>query len=394
MSCILFAWEMGSNYGHLTRDLPLARLLRDQGHKVVMAVPNLRLAWNILKHEGLTIVQSPILRSNIERSTAPINYPDLLIHEGYDDAVFLNGAVHGWKGLLEILTPSLVVFNHAPTALIAARILDIPVMMIGTGFEIPPQMSPMPSFRPMQNLPSSVLAQPENFILDQIRPILASYGKQITTLSQLFYDSKTLLSTFSELDPFGPRPSVEYIGSVFSIPNASQVEWQTSKPVRIFVYLRTTNFEVEKYLSVLNKLNAEVICSIPGAPPDWVKKYSSLKIITNTIDLSELLNKASGVVTYGPGTLATALLAGVPVLLIPQMQEQYLTGLRLESIGAGFMLNTSASEFVFFESLKSLIENPQYRQSANLFSQKYRQFNSAEASNKLLTNVYQKLHQQ
>ena len=44
MTRILFAWELGANLGHLTRDLPLARACRDAGLEVIFAVPNLRAA--------------------------------------------------------------------------------------------------------------------------------------------------------------------------------------------------------------------------------------------------------------------------------------------------------------------------------------------------------------
>lgn len=39
MTRILFAWELGSNLGHLTRDLPLARACRAAGFSFMLAVP-------------------------------------------------------------------------------------------------------------------------------------------------------------------------------------------------------------------------------------------------------------------------------------------------------------------------------------------------------------------
>ena len=43
MATILFAWELGGGLGHLTVIKPLAEALRDQGHRVVIAVRN--FAW-------------------------------------------------------------------------------------------------------------------------------------------------------------------------------------------------------------------------------------------------------------------------------------------------------------------------------------------------------------
>jgi len=73
MASILFAWELGANLGHLTRDLPMARRWRDAGHRIVMAVPNLRGAANFLEKEGFILVQAPLLKSSIARTTSPVN---------------------------------------------------------------------------------------------------------------------------------------------------------------------------------------------------------------------------------------------------------------------------------------------------------------------------------
>ena len=48
MARILFAWELGGDYGHLARLLPVAQALKAGGHEVVFAVRDLLGAEAIL----------------------------------------------------------------------------------------------------------------------------------------------------------------------------------------------------------------------------------------------------------------------------------------------------------------------------------------------------------
>lgn len=375
MSHILFAWELGANWGHLTRDLPLARACRDAGHRVVMAVPHLRVAASFLQDEGFLVVQAPTLKSAIPRPAPPLNYADMLLHEGYDDVEFLKGAVMAWEGLLKLVNPSVMVYNHAPTALIAARKLQIPVLMLGTGFEIPPALTPMPSFRPWQDIPAAVFAQAENVVVSHINAIFTSTpATKLTSLQDLFYRDRPQLTCFAELDPFGPRADVNYIGPVYAVSQALKIDWHQNSKHHVFVYIRPGMVGCESYLAALNQLDAEVICAIPDAPPQWAAQYPHLRMYTQALDLSHLLVSADVVLTYGAGTISTALLAGVPVLLIPQVLEQFLTGLAMERTGAGLMLRQPDAVQEAMALLTRVLHEPAFRLAAQAFAKKYGDF--------------------
>lgn len=128
MPRILFTWEFGAGFGHLTRDLPLARVCRDAGHDVVFVVSNLRTAAKLLYKEGFSLFQAPLLRPENRQRPLPINYADMLMYEGFDDTMALDGALSSWCALFELVRPDLIVYNHAPTALLAARAIKIPVI--------------------------------------------------------------------------------------------------------------------------------------------------------------------------------------------------------------------------------------------------------------------------
>ena len=381
MSTIFFAWELGANLGHLTRDLPIARACRDAGHQVVMAVPNLRQGAAVLKGEGFILVQSPVLHSVIPRTVPPIHYADMLMHEGYDDLDFLYGAVTAWEGLLRLIQPAVMVYNHAPTALIAARRLAVPVHIMGTGFEVPPAISPMPGFRPWQAIPETILQQSERSLIAQINALPEqATGAKLTSLKDLFAPSQPQLTTFPELDPFGPRTGVDYIGPLYALSNALNIEWKDKgKRFRIFVYLRPSVMHCERWLSELCRLDAEVICMVPGAPAQWKEHYPALRIYTEALELNDLLKHADLVLSYGAGTIATALLAGVPVLLLPQVTEQLLAGLALERTGAGRVLKHPDAMSEGIQLLFQLLRDPSYRHTAQAFAAKYKNYSQAQS---------------
>ena len=66
MANIIFTQEMGSGYGHITRQLPIAIKLRDQGYKVLFVINNISTVANILSKHNFKYIQFPnITDSNI-----------------------------------------------------------------------------------------------------------------------------------------------------------------------------------------------------------------------------------------------------------------------------------------------------------------------------------------
>lgn len=387
MVTILFAWELGSNLGHLTRDLPLARACRDAGYRVVFAVSNLRIATALFAGEDFVLVQAPALKSSIVRNTAPVSFPDMLLHDGYDDAEALHAAFTGWEGLFALVRPQLLVYNHAPTALLAAHCCKIPVLVVGTGFEIPLRGA-QPSFRPWQAIPHSVLADAEQTAVAQINRLLERrQTPPLATLGDLYADKAKLLTTFPELDHFGARPGERYIGPVAQLgKSAGTVKFLSQEGKRIFAYLRLGLRGCEHVLAALQNCGAEVLCVIPGAPVEWVKRFDRIRIHPEAVNLPALLPAADLVLAYGAGTIATALLAGAPVLCVPHLAEQYLAGLALENTGAGLMLREAISETAAAAAVQTALGS-QYRQAAQGFAKRHAGFDMQEACAQFMDEV-------
>jgi len=60
MTRFLFVWELGSDYGHLARLLPVAAALRERGHGVDFVVRDLMGAEKLIAPLGMRVFQAPL----------------------------------------------------------------------------------------------------------------------------------------------------------------------------------------------------------------------------------------------------------------------------------------------------------------------------------------------
>ena len=83
MSRILYAWELGTGYGHLGSVLPLAVRLRARGHEVVFALRDLTHAERFLGRRGFPLLQAPVWLSERRGLDLPVSYAEMLANFGY-----------------------------------------------------------------------------------------------------------------------------------------------------------------------------------------------------------------------------------------------------------------------------------------------------------------------
>jgi UDP:flavonoid glycosyltransferase YjiC (YdhE family) len=372
MSRILFAWEMGTHLGHLTRDLPLARSCRDAGHEVTWVAADTTLAAGLLAGEGFTILKAPALRRS-GQSDAPANHAAMLLAHGFDHGANLADAVQAWRDIFRQAQADVMVYNHAPTALLSARVSGLPALVCGTGFEIPPGTPALPGFRPWMAIPEAEHHRTERRLLTTVNRLLQEHAQApLPRLASLYTTHRPLLTTVPELDPFGPRRDADYIGPVYALPATTSPAWDTTAPgKRIVAYLRPTVAGAEALLESLQARGDQVICAMPGLPPDWPARYHRLHFYPHAIGLDTLLPGADLMISSGASTIGTALLAGVPVLLIPQVIEQYLGGLPLERLGAGRMLGEERTNAICNALLDDVLTSTRYHQAATAFASRH-----------------------
>ncbi|WP_439891120.1 glycosyltransferase [Ralstonia sp. 25C] len=383
MGRILFAWELGANLGHLARDLPVAKELRKQGHDVLFAAKDLRVAEQVLAPASFRFVQAPAATGIPQDSYAPANYSEMLIGASCGNVFGMLARVKAWATLFDLHQTEVVVINHAPTALLAARALGLPVVLTCIGFELPPAVSPLPSIRPWESIPIERLQQADSIVLHTFNSILDRFDRApMSRVTDLFANLPTVLTTFPELDHYGARSDALYVGPVSTLANAVECPWPAGSTRRIFAYLRPSVPGFEHMLAALRDTAATVLCVSPGMSADDIKRLSSprLKILPHPVALNTTLQGVDLAVVYGTGTMADALLAGVPLLMVPQVVEQALAARRIEDLGAGIMWKPPRTLESARTVLTAALSTSSLKQQADLFAKRYQGVSQEQAS--------------
>ena len=119
---------------------------------------------------------------------------------------------------------------------------------------------------------------------------------------------------------------------------------------------------------VVKDLDINVLCSLGKTikPEDLGEIPDNVTTMAFTPQL-EVLRHTSFFLTHaGVGSVMEALYNGVPMMCIPQMDEQIFTAHRMEELGitSGVLLKEQVTEESLRKVLTELIENPAYGEKA------------------------------
>lgn len=390
MASILYAWEFGANLGHVGAFMPLARTLREQGHEVHWMVTQPAVVGDFLASTGFSWLAAPSV-PELARPGPPLTYADILLRFGYADARSLFGLVGGWREAMRLTGARLVLADHAPTALLAARSLGLPVMLFSNGFTAPPRVSPLPNMRPWAPLPEQTIRQLDLAALSAINAVLSRYQcSPLQHLAELFDVAEEALVSFPELDHYADRGPARYWGSLPSAGTGQPVAWPTGGGKRIFAYLRPESPHHEAVLAALLALGQATVIYFPKLPSTLAARFAAphLRFLEHPADIAQMTREADLAVTYASLATTTAfLLAGKPLLLLPGHLEQFLVARRVEAMGAGRLVNPEQPPGDLSAVLADLIGNPSWRGNAQAFAAKYAAFDQQAVIGNLVRRI-------
>lgn len=377
MANIFFAWEFGAGLGHLGKFLPLARILRERGHRVHWAVASASSAARLLDRENFTWLQAPVSPER-SRPGPPLSYSDILLRFGYADAADLLGLTVAWRELMQMAGADTVLADHAPTALLAARTLDLPVVLHSSGFCVPPLQSPTPSMRPWLSIPHEQLVAIEREALASINAVLDRFGQPpLDAVAQLFAVTENTLLGFPELDHYEHRGPARYWGNLPDAGVGDPPAWPDLPGKRLFAYLRRETRHVEAALAALQTLRQPSVVFFPGLDETWRTRFAAphLVFVAAPLDLARCGAEADAAITYaGLSTTTRFLLTGKPLLLLPNHLEQFLMARRVEQMGAGLFVDPEKPPTDLPDKLRRVVFDPFFADNAQAFARKYAAF--------------------
>jgi len=389
MATVAYAWEFGAGLGHIGAFLPMARELRRRGHDVRWMVAQVGATARLLAHEGFAWLQAPVM-PEARREGPPLTYADILLRFGYGNVADLLGVVVGWRELFLATRAQVVMADHAPSALLAARSLGLPSVLFSSGFCVPPPVSPTPNMRPWLALPAERLVAIEREAVANINAVLAHFGgAPVGAVHELFAVAEDTLLGFPELDHY-ERGAARYWGNLPDAGVGEAPAWPALPGKRIFAYLRADCRHHEAALAALASLRQPTLVFFPDAPPQTLARFAAphLAFSKAPVDLERAAAEADAAVTYASlATTTRFLLAGKPVLLLPFHLEQYLMARRVEEIGAGLLADPERPADDLPQKLERVLYDPSLTANAAAFAAKYAAFPQATIVGNLARRV-------
>lgn len=395
MANILLAWELGAGLGHAGRLKPLAVELARRGHRPALALRDLVHPRRLLADLACPKLQAPAwLHRTVGAPEKPASLAEILLGYAYLDPNALEGLVLGWRDMMSVAGIDAVVTDYAPTAIVAARMLDLPVAAVGPGFWLPPAGQPLPDIRDWERLPPGRLEASEAAVLRSVNEVLRRHGAApFTRGSELFRGDRALLCAWPEFDHYQREtlpPGEHWYGPTY-LPGAGVApDFPPGEGPRAFAYLKSGYAEHPAVLEALAASGCRTLCYLPDVasgkrPP---VDHPSIRYASGPVDLAQAFDGAALCVCHAGGaTMVQALLEGVPCLLLPMQNEQFLLARRAERTGACVNAGARPVPVDFRALIAGLVADGPARAAARAFAEQHRDFSHEQQTPDLVDAI-------
>ena len=375
MPRLILAWELGGGFGHAMPLAQLAGALLARGHEVHLVWRDLSLSGAALgkleSSPDLHLWQAPVWPTTLGGLPEPASHAEILLRAGFLDDGRLRGLVQGWRSLFTTIRPDLLLADHAPTALLASRGLEMRRALMGTGFFIPPARSPLPSFRDWEPVPAARICAAEADALASCNAVLhALKCGPLNALHELFQVDEVFLLGWTELDHLTglrEREEPRVWGALPALAAGATPAWPDAPGPRIFGYLKREHPSAAALLDVLRDGPWSCLLHVSGMSPEELSRWSGgkVRIVDTLMHLPAVLAEADLVLCHAnAGTVYASLAAGVPTVMLPLQAEQLLLARRVAATGAGVFLWPHEVAVGLVPAIKAVLESSGFRLTA------------------------------
>jgi UDP:flavonoid glycosyltransferase YjiC (YdhE family) len=377
VSRILMVWELGANLGHIDRMLLVARVLRERGHVVRMLLKDVSRAHRRVVAEGYAMGQSPVWLPRLANPPRLGNYGAVLMGAGWLDAQGLAGLLAAWRDALDLAQPDLLVCDHAPTAMLAARGASYPVWAVGNSFEVPPGGDCFPS---LQVAPDAAeVARCPGYdaqVLASANQGLALAGlPPLQRLTDLFQPVHQAIAALPELAHYaGYGPDTFWAGPCYAGDAGVMPPWPAGQGPRVFAYLDPTHAEFNPLMAALRALQWPAVVHAPGLTAQAAQRLGGpqLHFSLQPVQLDAAMAQAMVAISHASaGTVTAAALAGRMQLGLPLHAEQLMTAERITQSGVGIAIPVGRSGNDFEALLRKLVDDPAHARAAQTLAERH-----------------------
>lgn len=383
---VLVAWELGANFGHVSKVREVVLGLGDGVRCTVVARDPAALR-RLAPDLDVALLAAPHAAPRPRPADFDYgqSYPDDLRHCGWHDPTELAALVEAWRTLIALVDPALIVAQAAPTALLAARGLGVPTAMVGSGYDAPPRARPMPPF--LFWVPARVAEAPprEAAVVAVANQALARHrAPPIADFADILATDVYALATFAEIDHYGPRAQFEpdhgaYLGQLVTLDSGAEVAWLPGARRRLLAYLWPGRRGFDAAIAAFQGLDPQwdVVLAAPGADDALRARLAgtSVRVVPGPVRLERLLPDCDlGISHASNGIAAAFVLHGVPQIGLPTHAEQAMLARALARGGLGLGLMGTYGGAEVMAAIDRIGDTPRYGEAAARVGAAVRQF--------------------
>lgn len=362
MSTIALNWELGADMGHISRYLSIALQLRERGHQPILLLRDITRAEAILGPYQIEYLQAPVWLAPVQGLPPDLNFTETLYRFGFLYPEGLLSMARAWLALWRCITPELLLFDQAPTAMLAAKAYRVPRVVVGNSFAIPPQQKPLPPFRWWTKSDAEMprLQETEARVTRHCNIVLEKLAvPPINQVSDLYEAEITLLCASESLDVYGQRANASYIGPINNVSMGVAPGWPTGDAPKVFAYLKPHYKHLELLLKSFLTTQARFLIYAPGLAERVRNQYRApnISFSESPVKMEEVAEQCHGIICHAGGMTDIALNAGKPVMLLPTQMEQTMTSHRAAALGAAVFLPMEGNPGAISKLLQQLLTN-------------------------------------
>lgn len=315
----LLAWESGSGRGHVVTLKTVAEAVSDRF--------TFDAALHDLTHKDelaslCNAVQGPWLPYSSDyresRGSPPTaTWGELMGDVGFRAPEILRQSIAWWQGVMQECDTSLVIADSAPCALLAARGLGIPSVLVGTGYFVPPpEMEAFPVFLPRH----STRIYDEADTLEAVNSVLPEFGvPHLDRLPGVYACSDQLAFTLELLDPYTEWRDQPLLPPIIG----GDVE-PTAPGDEVFVYFSTKEKSDPGLIEAIGRLGIPTRVFIPGLEATMAEEFTKrgIQVEKSSVPVDLIARRSRLLINAAQhGTVCLGLAAGLPQVSVPQYRE-------------------------------------------------------------------------
>ena len=389
-------------FGHINPTLSLTTELVNAGHRVTyFTTEDFR---KVIEPTGAKFVPMKSWMAENDKH----NESKEEKNDGQEDNVaavvpflFLNEAGAFIEDVLSVLRedrPDAILHDFAGIAgTMAADILGIPNVMLYTSYPSNGSYSVAASF---EGIPAD---HPLRIAADQIADgYVEKYGCRKMTVKEIFdgQGDLNLVMMQKRLVPNYETFDDSFVFTGVQIGKRSTFgTWQApdnGKPL-LYSSLGTAFNNWPEYYPILfdavRDLDIKVFAALGAIDPDSLTDVPANVELGKMVPQLDILSQASVFITHaGMGGTGESIYYGVPMIAIPQMDEQAITARQIERNGLGFALldKGGITSEMLKEKIQILLNDPSYKEKVNEFSADMKTLGGAKASVNALISFLEK----